>query len=292
LARLLGRDDADWLERYAEKIQQAIDDAFWLEEEGYYAMRLKPDGSVDKTPFSFGLLRPLWVVKIKPNDDNDRMYDRAVRSALEAYTKLYHSNGFLRLIPTHDQTVTMGIGYLLNAMKKIGHPEIDRVLHDVLKWADPSGTFGEYLDEREDGPWQCYEHMAHRNRMWESGINADAVFQTLAGFQPSAYESRVSFAPYLPKNWKYFDARRLRVGAAYLDLLHHREGGQSTITVEHHGGTALTVDVHLRAERKATVTLNGVQAATTWRANRFGIYTTTLPCELTESQSMEVVVSA
>ena len=236
-AKLLGRDDAEYLHDYAEAIHAAIENRFWLEDEGYYAMRVTPEGVLDTTPLSIGLLRPIWSGAAAADDD------RAVRSALYAYQHLYHENGFLRLIPSHDQTVTMAIGYLLSVFKKIAHPDMGCVLNDMLKWADPSGTFGEYLDEREDGPWQCYEHLAHRNRMWESGINADAVLYALTGFDPFTFEHRVSFAPYLPKDWQHFNARNFRVGMSTISLLQRREEGAHIITIRQESGEPLDVEV-------------------------------------------------
>ncbi len=264
-ANLLHRDDADWLHNYAESIHAAIEKTFWLEKEGYYAMRVKPDGSLDKTPLSIGLMRPLWT---GPSPDDDH----AIKSALYTLKHLHGKNGFLRLIPTHDQTVTMAIGYLLSAMKKIGHPEIDRVFNDVLKWADPSGTFGEYLQESKDGPWECYEHLAHRNRMWESGINADSIIFALTGFAPNAFERSVTFAPYLPKGWTTFAAERFRVGNTRLSLLQEKSRGKHRITVRHDSGEPLNVHIVLTADSPRTVHIDKKVMDTDWQENRFGIF--------------------
>jgi hypothetical protein len=243
-AKLLQRDDAAYFRDYAEAIHSAIEKTFWLEKEGYYAMRVTPEGTLDKTPLSIGLLRPLWSGAASASDDH------AIKSALYTYEHLYHENGFLRLIPSHDQTVTMAIGYLLIALKQIGHPNLDRVLNDVLKWADPSGTFGEYLDERPDGPWQCYEHLAHRNRMWESGINADAVLYALTGFDPFAYERKVTFSPWLPIGWSYFHATNFRVAESRISLLQQRDHAEHVIIVRQESGEGLTVEVKLPNGKK------------------------------------------
>ena len=280
-ANLLGRDDAPFLADYADSIHAAIEKTFWLKKEGYYAMRVKPDGTLDKTPLSIGLLRPLWTGV--PADD-----DHAIKSAVYTLKHLYKKNGFLHLIPSHDQTVTMAIGYLLSAMKKIGHPEIDRVFNDVLKWADPSGTFGEYLQELKNGPWECYEHLAHRNRMWESGINADAIVFALTGFEPNAYERRVSFTPYLPAGWNTFASERFRVGDSRLSLLEDRSRGRHQITVRHDSGEPLNVEVVLTADAPQSVRVDMKATDVNWQANRFGIFRATLERPLNPNEHIVI----
>jgi hypothetical protein len=158
-ADLLNDSTATMLADYRDTIHGAIDSTFWLARKKYYAMRVTPGGKVDQTPLSIGLLRPLWSGALFGDDP------RGAASALYAYENLYHKNGFIRLIPSHDQTVTMAIGYMMSALKKMGHPGIDRAVNDLPKWADASGTFGEYLDETPKGPRQCYEHLAHTNRL-------------------------------------------------------------------------------------------------------------------------------
>jgi len=237
-------------------------------------MRVTPEGKLDKTPLSIGLLRPLWT---GANDD------RAIKNALYVFKRLYHKNGFVRLIPTHDQTVTMAIGYLLYAMKKMLHPQVDRVFNDVLKWADPSGTFGEYLDEHKDGPWQCYEHMAHRNRMWESGINADAVLYALTGFDPFAYEHRVSFAPHLPEGWREFNATGFCVGESKISLHQSRTKSGTRVGILHESGP--TLDTELILTSKALPKSNQEMS---WKKNRFGVYESIIHRRLEPGERFDV----
>jgi len=287
-AKLLKRDDAEELASYADNIYKAIEDTFWLEKEGYYAMRITPEGKLDKTPLSVGLLRPTWI---GANNDPD---DHAVRSALYAFKNLYKENGFIRLIPTHDQTVTMMIGYLLFAMKKIQHPAIDRVFYDVLKWADPSGTFGEYLDEWKEGPRQCYEHMAHRNRMWESGINTHAVLQTLTGFDPNAFENKVSFTPYLPAKWKHFEMQNLRVGNSYVSIKSERKKNSLLFTFSTDSETPMEMTVHLGHFEKQPlkVKLDKKEITTEWEKNTLSTFRSTIthPLKRTEALTIEVAL--
>jgi hypothetical protein len=266
LAALLGRDDAAYLSDYAAKIHAAIEKTFWLQRKGYYAMRVTPEGKLDETPLSVGLLRPLWTGAL--GGDNDH----AIRSALYTYRKLYQPNGFLKLIPSHDQTVTMAIGYLLTALKKIGHPDLDRVMSDMLRWADPSGTFGEYLQDSKAGPVQCFEHLAHRSRIWESGLNADALFYTLTGFEPNAYEKKVTLAPYLPKTWKHFHVSRMRVGNAYLSLSAERVRLGVRYTIEGVSGGMLDIALQLRSVKPVSAKVGGKKRELDWTKNRFGIY--------------------
>lgn len=284
-SRLLERPDAEELQSYARSIHEAIEQTFWLEEKGYYAMRQRPDGSIDDTPFSIGLLCPLWIGSAKRDDEH------AIRSVLCVLDKLYRQNGFIRLIDSHDQTVTMTIGYLLFAMKKIRHPGIDRVLRDTLKWADPSGTFGEYLDEAPDGPRECYEHMAHRNRIWESGINTDAVFYALTGYEPDLYYRRVRLEPYVPEGWSYHKISNHRVDEHRISLDSRRSDGRMTYMLEGNFREPFHVDFCIWSKAPdATVFVNGTQKAVQWSTNRFGISHATLELtlEITTPVTIEV----
>src|SRR6185312_491399 len=105
-AAMLKRPDAAELEAYASNIEQAIEQAFWLTREGYYAMRVTPDGKRDKTPLSIGLLRPIVIDSLNLSNEH------AIESVIYTFKHLYKKNGFIRLIPSHDQTITMAIGYL------------------------------------------------------------------------------------------------------------------------------------------------------------------------------------
>lgn len=264
-ARLLDRREAEELTQTANKIRLAIESTFWLEGERYYAMRLTPEEKLDPTPLSVGLLRPLWT-------GASVSAERAASSALYALDHLYHKNGFLRLIPSHDQTVTMAIGYLLSAMKKMLHPAVDRVFADVMKWCDPSGTFGEYLDERADGPWQCYEHFAHRNRMWESGLNADAVLYTLTGFEPNAYNKHLSLAPYLPQSWTHFSYANFRVGPARVSLDHRVEKQEHHVAISLEGSEPLALALRLTSRDLATpIRIDDSWSDASWHRSAFGI---------------------
>lgn len=281
-ADLLGRNDSSSLAAYADNIHKAIESTFWLEKEGYYAMRQTPEGKIDKTPLSIGLMRPIWA------GGSDEVSDHAIRSALYVYENLYQKNGFLKLIPTHDQTVTMAIGYLLHAMKRIGHPGIDRVIVDLLKWADPSGTFGEYLDDAKDGPVQCYEHMAHRNRMWESGINCDSLIEALTGFEPNAFAKRATFTPHLPKGWKNFAMENFRVGTTGLSLKLERKGSgvRSVLTAD----SEIMVDFYANSfdKKKPQLKVDGRKVEANWQKNRFGWQSTLVEFTLERGHSITI----
>jgi hypothetical protein len=282
LATLLGRDDAEYLSDYAAQIHAAIEKTFWLQRKGYYAMRVTPEGKLDETPLSVGLLRPLWTGAFDGDDDH------AIRSALYTYRKLYQPNGFLKLIPSHDQTVTMAIGYLLTALKKIGHPDLDRVMGDMLKWADPSGTFGEYLQDSKAGPVQCFEHLAHRSRIWESGLNADALFYTLTGFEPNAVEKKVTLAPYLPKGWKHFQASRLRVGNGDLSLSAERGKRGVRYTIEGISGGTLNIALQLRSGKAISAKVDGKERELDWKKNRFDIYQAVVDLTLQPGEKIRI----
>ncbi len=273
-ADLLVDPRAAFLANYRDKIHQAVDKTFWLSRKKYYAMRVTPEGKIDHTPLSIGLLRPLWSGALAGDDP------RGSASARYAFEHLYHKNGFIRLIPSHDQTVTMAIGYMLTALKKMGHPGIDRAVKDMLKWADASGTFGEYLDEKTSGPHQCYEHLAHRSRMWESGLNTDALLQTLFGFEPDAYSNSTKFAPYLPASWKEAHANGLRVGQTKVSITIERAIKSRQVIIGAMEGVAISSTIQLLSRSATKAKLDGTPIDLAWTKNAFGMHRATVTVTL------------
>jgi hypothetical protein len=160
----------------------------------------------------------------------------------------------------------------------------------VLKWCDPSGTFGEYLDEREDGPWQCYEHFAHRNRMWESGLNAEAVLYTLTGFVPNAFERRLSLAPYLPKGWTHFSYRNFRVGKGKVSMDHRLGDRTHLIDISLEGNEPLDLALRITSPHgDLPVRVNEGRFEATWQRSQFGILHADIALKLEPGKPLHIL---
>ena len=201
IAKILGRNkDYEEFSRTSEKINQAIE-KLWLKNSGYYAMRRDEKDKVDPRPCSPGLLRALWV---GAKGDNKHI----ISSTEYVLKKMHQKPGFIYLIPKFKSTIGHIMAYLLYNLCKIDHPQVNEIFEEILLYFCPSGTSGEYYSYGKD----CPRVQVHRARCWESGVNTDAIFYYLTGFEPDACREIVKLKPHLPKGLKEIEICNMRLG--------------------------------------------------------------------------------
>jgi len=214
-----------------ERIRKAADEKLWAESEGIYAMRLTPEGELDTTPCSPGLLRPLWVGA--EGLDNHHI----VSSVEYVIENMWVRPGFIPITPGHDISCGHFPGYLLVNLAKLDHPMAPDVFEDLMLCVNGGGTCSEYYTYSKNGPVP----QEHRARNWESGINADALFCYLTGFEPDAFLCTFRLKPHLPNGWQGFKMTNLRMGEARISLECARKPQKITYRISQCGERQLTM---------------------------------------------------
>ncbi|MCC7355624.1 MAG: hypothetical protein IT330_17935 [Anaerolineae bacterium] len=292
LARRMGKEaDATELEHLAEQIHQSVEANLWLEDESRYAMRLDKDGRLDRTASSPGLMEPLWIGAATDDDDH------AARSLEYVLEHLRRPSGLVRTIPDYEYTFGHAVGMLLVGLARLDHPRAEEVFHDLLRHLPPSAVCGEYYTDDARGPvvaakYISYTIYGHLARIWEAGVNIDALLFYLSGYGPHAAEGRAALKPHLPSGWREMAFRNLRLGDSCFDLEVARGRGQMRYRLRGHGPR--TLNISLAAITKtgdASARLNGRAARpATVKPTRYGGQRWTFDLELGAGQTQTLQI--
>ena len=257
LAHKIGREaDAQELENLAEQIHKSVEQALWLEDEGRYAMRIDEHGQLDRTASSPGLMEPLWIGSATSDDEH------AARSLEYVLERIRQPSGLIRTIPDYEYTFGHAIGMLLVGLARLDHPRAEEVFHDLMRHLPPSAVCGEYYTDSAHEPivatkYISYTIYAHLARIWEGGVNIDALLFYLLGFEPHAAEDRAAFKPHLPSGWQQMAFRNVRLGASLLDLEVERGRRQLRYRLSSQGPQSLAISFSVLAREGTSAWLNG-----------------------------------
>ncbi len=208
-----GRPDDAPGQPYLEQrvpVQRALEDAFWLEEEGFFAPALSPvNREPHRLPFANVNLMPLWLGWTFPSGERSR---DNLRNTLAG---LWRDGVRIGTTPTVGYATGHAQGMLLAGLSERDAASRLDCLDALLEMAEPAGEWGEIHDP--DGrPVAAYHaEWPNRCRPWEGGINMDAILFSLCG---SRYAS-------LP-NWDLDDIRlepRLPHGGTFVTFKHMRK---------------------------------------------------------------------
>jgi glycogen debranching enzyme len=209
LARHAWRDPvlADRLEADAAALRARFDDAFWVEDGGYYALALDGDGArVDSLCSNTGHL--LWS-GIVPPTRIDAVVDRLLGPELfsgwgvrtmstvdAAYNPLSYHNG---TVWPHDNSLCVW-----GLARHARWPEAQRIIRATI---DAAGSFEHRLPEvfagfpRSETPFPIAYPTAARPQAWAAGTPV-LLLQLLLGLQPDRASGRlVSVAPLELPSW-------------------------------------------------------------------------------------------
>jgi glycogen debranching enzyme len=241
---------ADRLEVDAEVLRQRFEEAFWLDEPGYYAMALDADKRpVDAIASNAG--HALWSGIVSP--------DRAARVAERLMAPDLFSGWGIRTYAS-GQPGYNPIGYhtgsvwphdvslIAAGLKAYGHHEtanrlVGRVFEAAQHFADfrlPELFCG---FDRELSPVPVPYPVACSPQAWAAG-STFLFLETMLGLRPHADHGELELArPELPEWLAKVTVSNLRVGDAVVDLLFHRWRGGTSAEVLRKGGD---LDVTIR----------------------------------------------
>lgn len=249
LARAVGeRDLGERLEREADELRERIDRAFWMPEEGYYALAL--DGAkrqVRTITSNPGHL--LWSGVVTP--------ERAARVARRLQHPTLRSGWGIRTLAT-KQGAYDPIGYhtgsvwphdnslIAEGLKRYG---LDREAHAIL-WEliragghFPYNRFPELYCGFSDGevPVPVEYPVACRPQAWASGTPL-LMLRTYGGLAADAPSGRLDITrPLLPEGIERVKLGGVRVGEGRVDLVFTRHEGVTAVQVRHKRGIEVLI---------------------------------------------------
>jgi glycogen debranching enzyme len=209
IAREVWRDSAlaERLEQEADDLRERFDDAFWVEDGGYYALALDGDGrQVDSLCSNVGHL--LWSGIVPPNRVQpvvDRLFSselfsgwgvRTMSTSDAAYNPLSYHNG--TVWPHDNSLIAWGLA------RHARWTETHQVIRAIV---DAAGSFEHRLPEvfagfgRAETPFPIVYPTAARPQAWAAGTPV-LLLQLLLGLQPDRRLQRLeSVAPLELPSW-------------------------------------------------------------------------------------------
>jgi glycogen debranching enzyme len=239
LARVRGEADlADRLEREAEAIRRRFEDAFWVEDQRYYAMGLDADkrhadalGSNAGHCLWTGIVSQERAREVADRLLGDRLYSgwgvRTYGAGQPGYNPIGYHTG---TVWPHD-TALIAAG-----LKRYGfHEEANRLIGSVFEAAQrfPEFRLPELFCgfDRDTSPMPVPYPVACSPQAWAAGATF-LFLQTMLGIRAHADRRELELVrPNLPDWLGKVTLSNLRVGEASVDLLFHRWRGTTSAEV-------------------------------------------------------------
>ena len=218
MGRAIGKEeDAAKIADVTSKIREVTEEYYWMQDLGFYAqgMSLLFDGQLNRFPMGNILANVTWSGYASPKDE------KTVSSTLRMMEYLIEDTGVMNPIIGIDNTVGMLQGQALYAISAINHPWAEKAFYALLMIAGDTTEFSEWMAVGAD---YNVMYRANRIRPWEAGINLDAALYYLTGFEPDAFNKRMTLIPrlptgsYSPIKWDNMTLKHLPMGSGSFDL--------------------------------------------------------------------------
>ncbi len=286
LATELGETaDAAAYTQLADNFTACLDDVFWLDDHGHYAIQADTaTREPDVRPYEDINTMPLWL------DLFDRDAPHVVDNFEAIMAELGRDNGTLysELDPMYQwlfSWVKIGVqtgmahGYWLVNLDKMFHPAADEAFRRIADIVTPTGFTDEALiiDDyshlslfRE--PLGIVGDTSARYRSWESGIVGHAVLYHLTGYSYDVVAGTAELAPHLPPEWDHVTLTGLAYGDGRFDFDVRADGvAGRRITLTTDAQTTFTLDLTVPLDGEfVSATINGEDANATAAVNAYG----------------------
>ena len=261
LARVLGKEPlaADLDKTFARKSRE-VDDAFWMETEGHYALGLDLAGQQVNVPSVLATV-PMWFGLLDPQ--------RSDKTITELSGPNHATDWGMRILSTRNSHFDPS-GYhwgsvwpLFTGWASVGEFRYHRPLpalqnlqaNALLTFEGAPGHVAEVLSGSYYGTLQT----ASPNQIWSSAMVVSPLLRGLLGLSPDALQHTLRFAPHVPGDWSAFRADNVAVGPARLSLAYSRTASAISLVIGGNGepcqltfAPALSLRAHVRR-----VTLDG-----------------------------------
>jgi glycogen debranching enzyme len=236
-------DRAAKLRARAAKLRAAFNDAFWIDEIGYYAFCRQGDGRFSRSVASNpahavwpGIVADDRVRRVVERVLADDMFCgwgvRTLSSRDRSYNPIDYQVG--RVWPHDNAFIVEG------ACRHGLHHEAERIFEGIMAAAFRfrdfrlpevfAGFDRDYASEPVEYPVAC------NPQAWAAGA-VPAMLSSLLGLQPEAFERRLVIRhPHLPQSIDWAELRGLAVGGSQVDLRYERSAGGTLVAVTRRSG--------------------------------------------------------
>ena len=248
MGKAIGKDDdVAAISEINPQIREAAEKYYWMPELGFYAQGMSTlfDGQLNRYPMGNILANVIW------SGYRDGKDPKAVSNTVRMMEYLMEKSGVMNPILGYDVTVGMLQGQCLYSIAAINHPWAEKAFYALLMIAGDTTEFSEWMAPGEDFRTM---YRANRIRPWEAGINLDATLYYLSGFEPDAFNKRMTLTPrlptgvYSPIKWNTMTLKNLPMGKGMFDLKVEDTGDERsrtrTYTLTSRSPDEVTVDLN------------------------------------------------
>jgi glycogen debranching enzyme len=269
--------------RTAETTRTAMEETFWLPDEGTYAFATRPTEDREE----MGLLNredtvlpavPLLLGQL----DADRAQDTidhigSAAMATDWGTRIISNQSTLYdpLSYHYGSVWPLFTGWASMAAYRYGRPSVGYqalMANALLTDQDARG----YITELISGDFNTAFGRSSHHQIWSEAMVVTPLLRGMLGLSASEAGQRLSFRPQLPADWDSLSVRGIRVGENALDISYVRDGGTLRIEIERQNpggdaGAAIKLDISPTFPQDAAirrVTIDGGQAE--YSVDQFG----------------------
>jgi len=237
LARLLGKEDGErQASQEASRLEQLLNQAFWIAEKKRYAFALDQAGKPVDEPTVLTTV-PMWFHLLRE--------DQAQPMINELATPGHQTDWGMRIISAESPKYSGG-GYhygavwpLFTGWASMGEYQYHRALPAYLNLRANAllgldGSLG-HVTEVLSGDYYQPLSTSSPHQIWSAAMVVSPLLRGLFGLSLDANAHMLTFAPHVPADWPSFAIKNVHVGTCALDLKYERSDQGFTLEVDRSG---------------------------------------------------------
>jgi hypothetical protein len=244
LARLVGKEDTErQVAQEASRLEQLLNQAFWIAEKKRYAFALDQAGKPADEPTVLATV-PMWFHLLRE--------DQAQPMISELAAPGHETDWGMRIISAQSPKYSGG-GYhygavwpLFTGWASVGEYQYHRALPAYLNLRANAllgldGSLG-HVTEVLSGDYYLPLSTSSPHQIWSAAMVVSPLLRGLFGLSVDANAHLLSFAPHVPADWASFAIRNVHVGSCALDLKYERSEQGFTLEADRSGSGECTLE--------------------------------------------------
>lgn len=238
LARLAGKEDAErQVSQESSRLDQLLNQAFWIDEKKRYAFALDQAGKPLDEPTVLTTV-PMWFHLLHE--------DQAQPMINELAAPAHQTDWGMRIISAESPKYSGG-GYhygavwpLFTGWASMGEYQYHRALPAYLNLRANAllgvdGSLG-HVTEVLSGDYYQPLSTSSPHQIWSAAMVVSPLLRGLFGLSVDANAHVLTFAPHVPPDWPSFAIKNVRVGSCVLDLKYERVEQGFALEADRTGG--------------------------------------------------------